>query len=78
MVNSSDKSENIENSKVSSRDFLKSILDTVRGPLLILDTQLRFVDANSNLLELFRVKNKEAFISKLEEDYCNWLKKINN
>ena len=68
MVNSSDESENIENSKVSSRDFLKSILDIVSGPLLVLDTQLRFVDANSNLLEVFRVKNKEAFNLKLEED----------
>ena len=68
MVNSSDKSENSGNSKMVSKGFLESILETVREPLLILDTQLKFVNANSNLFKLFNIENKEILISELERD----------
>ncbi|WP_026933110.1 PAS domain S-box protein [Christiangramia echinicola] len=66
MVNNSDKSENIENSRDVSRDFLESILETVREPLLVLDTKLNFIDGNSKLFDVFHVTNKEAFISEFE------------
>ena len=68
MVNNSDKSENSWNSKVLSGDFLQSILETVQEPLLVLDTQLRLIDANSNLFKVFNITNKEGLISAFESE----------
>jgi two-component system CheB/CheR fusion protein len=42
------------------QDLATNVVDTVRGPLLVLDADLRVVSANRAFCEIFRVKREET------------------
>ncbi|MHC4708402.1 MAG: PAS domain-containing protein, partial [Planctomycetota bacterium] len=47
-------------SLVEARDFSERIVDTVREPLLVLDTDMRVISANRSFYEHFQVNPKET------------------
>ena len=46
--------------KMVSEQYVRALMETIRGPILILDSKLRVVEANESFCSIFKVDKHET------------------
>lgn len=69
MSANSGKSKSIENQEPAIEELPRSIVETSREPMLILDLHFNFITANAHLISLFEYSSKAELISELDKDH---------
>jgi len=69
MTYTSEDSENKKKKDSAIKSLSRSIVDTVQEPMLILDVDLNFINANTGFYNTFEIVNKQALQLELEQNY---------